>query len=216
MLLSQTIRPGAQPAARGVAAVLPLCILESLRDHDRPEEVLEDENLAISLPRRLGLNDVIDNQIRRYEEARRKRRPVPVNELTDLLRLVIRRPDDEAILQEAGESIVGRFVAGGERRRARLARIMPGRLRRRMLRRALQRLARRMAAGGTVEVLRDPVGVRIAPCIAAAVDPGGVACLLYTSAFRTLAREYGDTDARIVHSACETRGQPACEWTLQG
>jgi len=53
-----------RPAAL-VAPLLPLVLLESVRAHDRPREVLEDEDLAASLPRRLGLTGVVETQIPR-------------------------------------------------------------------------------------------------------------------------------------------------------
>ena len=45
-----------------------LILLESLRELDTPPEVIEDEAFNISLPRRLGLSDVIDGQMRRYAD----------------------------------------------------------------------------------------------------------------------------------------------------
>lgn len=199
----------------GVAAILPLSLLESLRSHDRPAEVLEDEDLTVSLPRRLGLSDVIDSQIRRYEEARRKGRAVPAQELTDLIRLVIRRPDDEAILIEAGRAVVERWASGAEGRRARIGRLMPRRLSRAMLRRALGRLSRRIAAGARVELSGDPLGITLHDSLTARVDPGGVACLLYTSAFDTLAGRYSRAAVRVVHPRCEARGASECFWEVR-
>lgn len=199
----------------GVAAILPLSLLESLRSHDRPPEVLEDEDLAASLPRRLGLSDVIDSQIRRYTEARRKGRAVPAGEVVDLLRLVIRRPDDEPIFDHAGRELTDRFISGREGRRARFARLLPQRLRRAVLRRALGRLARRAAAGAPVSVEANPIIVRIEGCLTARIDPGGVACSLYTSAFREMASRYLGHEAHVAHTRCETRGADSCDWVLR-
>ena len=71
-----TLHDSATPTApeRGRAAsitpLFPLILLETLRDRDRPEEVLEDEDVSVSLPRRLGLSDVVMVQIRRFQEER--------------------------------------------------------------------------------------------------------------------------------------------------
>lgn len=46
--------------------VFPLILLETMRDMDRPEEYLEGEDVAVSMPRRLGLSDVIYTQIHRF------------------------------------------------------------------------------------------------------------------------------------------------------
>ena len=90
-----TSGPDSSATARNgyVVPVLPLALLEAVRAHDRPDEVLEDENLAVSLPRRLGLSDVVLTQIQRYEADVQSGRRVPLPELIDLLRLVLRRPD---------------------------------------------------------------------------------------------------------------------------
>ncbi|MGH7447075.1 MAG: hypothetical protein ACRELT_05925, partial [Longimicrobiales bacterium] len=86
-----------------VSAAFPLALLESVRSHDRPGEVLEDEDLTISLPRRLGLTGVIETQIFRYEAAQKAGRDVPLHEVMSLIRLVMRRPDSEPILRETGQ-----------------------------------------------------------------------------------------------------------------
>ena len=57
---------------RGTDKVNPaiaLALLHSLRATDTPDEVIEDESFRVSLPRRLGLNEVVDAQMRRYARA---------------------------------------------------------------------------------------------------------------------------------------------------
>lgn len=208
--------PPAEPPVRvaEVAAVLPLSLLESVRAHDRPDEVLEDENLTASLPRRLGLSDVIHSQIRRYEEARRKGRPVPARELVDLIRLVIRRPDAEEVLDEAGRRVVARYLTGIPGRRAGIARLLPRALGRAALARRARLLARRVAAGAEPLTLTRPIRVQLRGSITAEVDPGGVACELYTSAFQALIDRYLRGGGKADHTRCEARGDDVCEWTV--
>src|SRR5690606_5287339 len=91
-----------------VAPILPLLLLESIRAHDRPREVLQNEDLASSLPRRLGLTGVVESRIRRYEEEQRRGRGVPLDDVLDLIRLVLRRPDAELILRQTGEELARR------------------------------------------------------------------------------------------------------------
>src|SRR5690606_9092655 len=62
-------RSTTERSAAPVDPLLPLALLEAVRTRDKPREVLEDEDLAASLPRRLGLTSVVESQIRRYEEA---------------------------------------------------------------------------------------------------------------------------------------------------
>ena len=47
-----------------------LALLTSLRDKDTPDEAIEDEAFSDSLPRRLGLNDVINVQMHRYADLK--------------------------------------------------------------------------------------------------------------------------------------------------
>lgn len=89
-------------AAQGaVHAALPLALMESVRTHDRPVEVLEDEDLTSSLPRRFGLSTVMLKQIQLYESASRAGKTVPLEEFLGLIRLVLKRPDSVPILREA-------------------------------------------------------------------------------------------------------------------
>jgi predicted hydrocarbon binding protein len=46
------------------------------------------------------------------------------------------------------------------------------------------------------------------------VDPGGVACALYTSGLKALAERYLRTTPRVEHTRCEARGDEVCEWTV--
>ena len=89
-------------SAGAVSPVFPLLLLETMRDVDRPEEVLEDEDVSASLPRRLGLSEVVSVQIRRFQEEVRQNRGQSAAQIEDLVRLVVRRPDAERIFEEAG------------------------------------------------------------------------------------------------------------------
>jgi hypothetical protein len=92
-----------------VAPAFPLALLESVRSHDRPDEVLEAEDLTVSMSRRLGMTGIIGTQIHRYTEAQRAGRSVRVDEVMGLIRLVLRRPDAAPILHETGQR-VARFA----------------------------------------------------------------------------------------------------------
>ena len=54
-------------------AVVALRVLEVMRDLDLPQEILEDEDPTRTLPRRFGLSDVVDRQIRTYRDDVRRR-----------------------------------------------------------------------------------------------------------------------------------------------
>src|SRR5688572_13059487 len=82
-----------------------LALLEGLRDLDRPVEVLDDEDVTLTMPRRFGLSGVVDAQIRRYEREARHGRRVPAAEVEDLMRLATRRGDSEELFTRVGRSL---------------------------------------------------------------------------------------------------------------
>lgn len=194
-----------------IAPALPLALLESIRAHDRPSEVLEDEDLTASMPRRLGLTDVIDSQIRRYRED--GRRGVPLTEVADLFRLVLRRPDAEAILREAG-AIVGRelFAAGTPG----ALRVLPRSARSALLRRALKRRMLRLTGAEALMVRGDPVEVHTKGGLTAELEHDGIACVLYARALEELASLYTGQAPDVQHHECQARGASACVWVLAG
>jgi hypothetical protein len=89
-----------------VDALLPLSLLEAVRDVDTPEGVLEAEFVDELRNKRLGLSDTVYTQIKRYTEAVRRNQRTAQEEAVALAKLIGRRPDAEAVLRAAG-----RFLA---------------------------------------------------------------------------------------------------------
>src|SRR5215213_2548027 len=85
-----------------VDALLPLSLLEAVRDVDTPEGVLEAEFVDELRNKRFGLSDTVYTQIKRYSEAVRKNQRTAQDEAVALARLIGRRPDAEAVLRAAG------------------------------------------------------------------------------------------------------------------
>lgn len=198
-----------------VAPIFPLLLLETLRDMDRPEEVLEGEDVSLSMPRRFGLNDVVYAQIHRFREAVRRRRPQSAAEVENLIRLVIRRPDAEAIFEEAGRRIARHAWKEHSATYRRAVRLLPAALALHSARRATRRLFRQIAGDGRVTVTRRPLAVRVTPSLPVSADPGGAACAFYAGAFAETMRRYTGRDYRPHHPLCEAHGKPACEWTVR-
>jgi hypothetical protein len=194
-----------------VVPTLPLALLESVRAHDRPAEVLEDEDLTVSLPRRFGLSDVVLAQIQRYETARTAGRRVPVQEVVDLLKLVLRRPDATAVLREAGRTVARWRYGHVFWVRGRVWRLLPGAAVFVKVRRATRRLLRGLVGAGRVSV-RRPLTVAIASPPTAGLD--GVACGLYAGAIEEVLRLFAGRARTLVHGRCAARGDAACEWSL--
>lgn len=206
--------PEAQETGDGFHADLPLAILESVRTHDRPAEVLEDEDLTASLPRRLGLTGVVESQIHRYRIARKRRERIPYAEVGDLLRLVLRRPDSEPILREAGYAIARLHGRKPLYRAFSLARLLPGTLAHRAAKRVLRRLLRRIGGGVPVRVTRVPFRVEMDDPVTGKVDRWGVACILYSAAIEQSFAATTGKRPRVEHVACQSRGDERCVWEV--
>lgn len=194
---------------RRISAMVVVALLEVLRAQDFPQEILEEENLTATLPRRLGLNEVVDAQIRRYRKEARRRRRVRAGELRDLIQLVLRRPDSRDIFYGAG-----RRLAGGGGRGWRLVRALP--------QAALLAVARRRACRRVEWLLGGPALVaeggsfRLVgrELITARSDSSGTACALLSGLFDGLLERYTGRPAQVVHDECAALGHPWCVWTL--
>lgn len=195
-----------------VIASVVLALLESVRAHDRPGEVLEDEDLAVSLPRRFGLKGVVLSQIERYEKDHAAGRKLPVGDVSNLLQLVLRRPDAEAILRDAG-----RRIARFQHERlslvsASLLRVLPRSLELMRARRAARRLLRGTAGSQGPGTCQKPFVVQLPGSVAARLDPIG--CVLYTGALEELILLYTGSPRTLLHERCTARGEDICEWVL--
>lgn len=188
-------------------------MLESVRDQDRPVEILEDEDLAVSLPRRLGLSGVVTSQISRYETAANAGARVPFSELESLMRLVLRRPDAESILRETGRRVARRRL--GDRpalitrllRRSRTLVFLPAR-------RAVRGLLRGMTGDAEFTVRGRTVTVSMRRSPGAAL--GAAACMLYTGALEAAVEHVCGLRQDVDHPRCRARGDHDCEWTVAG
>lgn len=207
-------RRGAHGAAenRGrILVLLPLSLLETVREQDRPGEMLEDEDVSVSLPRRLGLSGVIYSQIRKYEQAGANGR-VPASEVAGLLQLVLRRPDAGAIVTETGRRIARRQLGDSVPASVRMFRRWD-----RLVFIPMRRAARRMLRGLVGDVMATisgrPLTVRMNRAPLGAAGEG--ACGLYTGVLDELVHTYSNQPHSVSHTQCTTRGDGHCEWTVE-
>ncbi len=197
---------------RRIAAVFGLTLLEVLQRQDRPEEVLEDEDVSITMPRRLGLSEVVDRQIRIYREAVRKRRRMTDAEARDLVQLVVRRPDAEDVFRVAGGRLAG--VDPGRSGPGIVGRALPRgvafALARRRVRRRLRSLFGRRVGG----FVPGPFALEGRGLVFITADPGGDACHFLTGLAQSILLRSVDGGQRVVHSQCQSRGDAVCRWTV--
>jgi hypothetical protein len=188
--------------------VVALTLLEVLRRQDRPAEILEAEDTTITLPRRLGLSDAVDQQIRRYREEVRRGVRVGDEEIKDLVRLVIRRPDAEEVFFRAG-----RILAGEEVPHSSWTRALPASVSYALARRAAARRLRRLFGRRLGGFAPGPFTMEGRALVFIQSDPGGDACHLVSGFCQSVLDRYVGS-ARVVHSLCESRRDPLCRWTV--
>lgn len=173
---------------------------------DLPGEILEDEDPTRTIPRRFGLSDVVERQIRTHREDVRKRVRLTEEDIRGLFRFVIRRPDGAQVFDRAG-----RLLAETERP-GRLVRILPQGLRfaaaRRRARRRLKKLFGRTIGGFG----RAPFVIEGRNLLFIDADPGGDACHLISGFSEEILSQTMGGPAEVGHALCQGRGDDLCRW----
>ena len=192
-----------------------LALLESLRSTDTPAEVLEDEDLQQSLPRRLGLSSAVEAQIRRYRELASSKGELRAAELADLFALVGRRPDAAEVFAAAGRELARHRLAGRRIRERLLGIRLPENLRRRLAFRVARKVAREVNPGAGLRTDSSPLALVVEGSLpAAAAIPE--ACNLVRAALGSSLDAHGlDTGTDAAHPLCESRGDDCCLWRAE-
>ena len=191
---------------RRIQARVALVLLETLRSQDLPVEILDDENVTVTLPRRLGLSDVVDAQIRRYRAEAKRRRSVPESEVLDLMRLVLRRPDADEVFFRVGE------LLHGDRRRRGLRRLLPRRVAVSRARRRACRLLSHYFGGSVVRGVGREFELQADPGLLLNEDAPGEACALITGFANRALAMYVSDPAPVLHVECRRTGGEHCRW----
>ncbi len=191
-----------------VSAVVALTLLEVIQMRDRPSEFFEEEDTSITMPRRLGLSDVVERQVRNYQEEVKRGRKISDGEFSNLVGLVIKRPDSEEVLFECGK----RLASSPSGRRSRfMPRRMAVAFARRHVRRRLKALFGRriggFAGGGFTMEGRALLFMQ--------ADPGGDACLLVSGLCSAVLGATIQGAPAVQHLACEARGDAFCRWGIE-
>lgn len=196
-----------------VASRVGLTLLETLRDQDLPAEFLEDDAPAATMPRRLGLSDVVERQIAIYRKAVRQRARMSDGQLKDLVALVVRRPDAGQVFRKAGLKLASRAGRGlFPAARGLLPSGLAFSLARRATRRELRRLLGRELGG----FAQGPYALEGRGHLFLEGDPSGQACHFITGFCQgVLTRRLG-AEYQVVHAQCQAHGDPLCRWTATG
>ena len=192
-------------------AGVPLAFLEAVRALDLPAVDLDTELVHELRNKRFGLSDTVYMQIKRYGEAVRRQQPVPFDEVLALARLVGRRPDADLVFREAGRRVARSALETIAATTRRATRVLPGAVGRPLALRQLRALARRYLQG-TVERQGGALLLEVTASVVADAAPNGGGCGFYEAAFRELLLGLTGTDHAMQVTACQARGDGACQW----
>ena len=182
-------------------------MFETLQHKDHPDEVLKDEDVYLTMPRRLGLSGVIDRQVQLQRENVKRGNKFTVGELGEYMQLVLRRPDSRQVFFDTGTRLLAK--------RSFVGRLLPRRVRifiakRRIDRRLDQLFGRRV--GG---FLSGPFTFETSMSPFVQIDPTGEACHVLSGLCQQALRDLVDRELVVAKVACETKGDPSCRWTLE-
>jgi predicted hydrocarbon binding protein len=182
-----------------VHSIVPLAVLEAVRNLDTPVEDGLTEFADELLVKRLGLSPTVAMQLAEYEQLVRRDARVDGGHVEALLRLVGRRPDADLVFAEAGRRAARRAV----RRLFGPLRLF-GHF-------AARRAARAVLGAHLTREQHLPVA-RVPDPIAINATPDGSACGFYGAALAELLRLLVGYEGAMLHTACRALGDARCEW----
>ena len=183
-----TERPEPKSTRRRVAAIVGLTLLEVLR----------------------RLSEVIDRRIRAYREEVRRRGRMSDEELGDLVRLVVRRPDSAEVLYRAGRMLSG--VRGSESKG--LGGFLPNPVRFAFARRFVAQRLRRLLGRNIGTFCAGPFTLESGRNVLIDSDPTGDACHFVTGLAESVLQRRIGPGTRLAHDKCQARKDPICRWTV--
>lgn len=186
-----------------VHSIVPLAVLEAVKNLDTPVEDGLTEFADELLVKRLGLSTTVQMQLTEFEQLVRKDARVEPSHVEALLRLVGRRPDADLVFADAGRRAARRAVK-------RLSGVV------RMFGHAAARRAARAVLGAELAFEQRLPVARVTDPIAIQATPDGAACGFYSSGFVELLRLLVGYEGAMLHVACRARGGTGCEWRAAG
>jgi hypothetical protein len=190
-----------------VHSIVPLAVLEAVKNLDTPVEDGLSEFAEELLSKRLGLSPTVAMQLREYEGMVRRDAAADTGHVEALLRLVGRRPDADLVFADAGRRGARRAV----RRLFFVTRLAAGVAPRVFGYVAARRAARAVFAGELRRESHVPVA-HVADKLAINATPDGAACGLYGAAFTELLRLLVGFEGAMLHVSCRATGGAQCEW----
>src|SRR5881628_997433 len=190
-----------------VHSIVPLAVLEAVRNLDTPVEDGLSEFAEELLSKRLGLSATVAMQLREYEGMVRRDAAADRSHVEALLRLVGRRPDADLVFADAGRRAARRAV----RRLFVLTRLAARAGPRALGYAAARRAARAVFAGELRRESHVPIA-RVGDALAVQATPDGAACALYGAGFTELLRLLVGLEGAMLHVSCRATGREVCWW----
>lgn len=197
-----------------VDALLPLSLLEAVRNVDTPVDALDTEFVPELKNKRLGLSDTVYTQIRRYTDAVKRKQRTAQDEAKALARLIGRRPDSEAVFRAAGRYLAREAYLTISPVSRMLMRVLPSFFARPIAFRRARRLCRRYLDGrlsrmGSHLILEVPRSVTVDAA------PRGAGCAYYEAALKEMLRLLIGSMGGVDHVRCRERDEGTCEWRAE-
>ena len=202
-LVSELIRV-TNPKNHGrVKAIVALRLLEVVRYRDLPAELLEQEDPARTIPRRLGLSDVIDRQIRAYKDDVRKGVHLTDQGIRDLFTLVNRRPDSDEVFSDTGREIVNVYFP------FRWGQVFPESIQYMFARIYLAWHVKHLFGRRILSFAEGPLNVEAQGLF---FGGGDSTCYLISGICQRILEQIGHRSAEVSHTLCQARGDDRCRW----
>ena len=205
-LVSELIRDTNPKNHRRVKAIVGLRLLEVVRDRDLPTELLEEEDPARTIPRRLGLSDVVDRKIRAYGDDVRKGVHLMDQGITDLFTLVNRRSDSDEVFFNTGRELVEVHFP------FRWGRVFPESIQYMFARTYLSWHLKRLFGRRILSFAEGPLNVEVQGLFFEGGDPEGSTCYLISGICQRILEQIGHRSAEVGHTLCQARGDDRCRW----
>lgn len=209
-----TVSLGISPMAAmlsTVDALLPLSLLEAVRNVDTPNDDFDAEYVDELRNKRFGLSETVYVQIRRHTEAVKRRQRVAQEESMALARLIGRRPDAEAVFRAAGRYLAREAYLTISPVTRGMLRILPAIIARPLALRRARKIARRYLSG-SVRRVGSFLLLEVPRSITLNTAPGSIGCAYYESALRELLRLLIGSVGAVEHVRCGGRDEGSCEW----
>jgi predicted hydrocarbon binding protein len=194
-----------------VDALLPLSLLEAVRDVDTPEGDYDAEYVAELKSKRLGLSDTVYTQIRRYTEADKKRQRTAQDEAVALAKLIGRRADAEAVFRAAGRHLARDAYQTIPEFSREVIHVMPSFIARPMALRRARRIMERYL-NGNLQREGSSLLLQVDRPVTLEAAPGEVGCVYYEAALRELLELLVGAKGAVEHVRCTVRGEGSCAW----